>query len=80
MEAPSDESGPANGEFQRAFTTMSYFFGRREAELLAPLGAIHPDAQALARLLSNPERERRAQVLARELTRLSGALAARTVK
>ena len=64
-------------EFQRAFTAVSYLVGRREAELIAPLLSPGADAQALARRLDHPERERRAEVLARELGRLALSLDAR---
>lgn len=64
-------------EFQRAFVALSYLVGRRDAELLAPLPDAREDAQALARRLSHPERERRAEVLARELGRLALSLDAR---
>ena len=64
-------------EFQRAFAAVSYLAGRRDAELLAPLPSPGEDAQALARRLGHPERERRAEVLARELGRLALSLDAR---
>ncbi len=64
-------------EFQRAFAAVSYLVGRREAELIAPLAAPGPDVQALARRLEHPDRERRAEVLARELGRLALSLDAR---
>lgn len=67
-------------EFQRAFVALSYMAGRREAELLEPLSLPHEETRAFARRLANPERERRAEVLARELGRLSLALDARTLK
>ena len=71
---------PANPDFQRAFAAMSYMVGRREAELLAPLSAPREEAQAFARHLAHPERERRAEVLARELARLTASLEQRTLK
>jgi len=67
-------------DFQRAFVAMSYLAGRRDAELLAPFGLPHDQARALVRRLGHPERERRAQGLAEELAKISGALAARSIK
>ncbi|MES1173944.1 MAG: hypothetical protein ABUL62_06410 [Myxococcales bacterium] len=64
-------------EFQRAFTAVSYLAGQRDAELLTPLPAPGEEAQALARRLAHPERERRAEALARELGRLALSLDAR---
>ena len=71
---------PANPDFQRAFAAMSFMVGRREAELLGPLSAPHEDARAFARRLAHPERERRAEVLARELARLTASLEYRMIK
>ncbi len=68
-----------SAEFQRAFAAVSYLSGRRSAELLAPLPAPCEEAIALARRLEHPERERRAEVLARELGRLALSLDARKV-
>ena len=73
-------ANPESPEFQRAFAAVSYLCGQREAELLAPLGAAHDDARAFVRRLGHPERERRAEVLARELTRLAAAVQARALK
>jgi hypothetical protein len=67
-------------DFQRAFVALSYMIGRRDAELLAPLRTPHDDARAFARRLGHPERERRAEVLARELSRLASAVEARALK
>lgn len=67
-------------DFQRAFVALSYMIGRRDAALLEPLGTPHDDARAFARRLGHPERERRAEVLARELSRLASAVEARTLK
>ena len=69
-----------SSDFQRAFVALSYMVGRRDTELLDPLRAPHEDARAFARRLGHPERERRAEVLARELSRLANAIAARTLK
>ena len=69
-----------SSDFQRAFVALSYMVGRRDTELLDPLRAPHADARAFARWLGHPERERRAEVLARELSRLASAMAARTLK
>ncbi|MEP7052895.1 MAG: hypothetical protein ABJB12_21195 [Pseudomonadota bacterium] len=70
----------ASSDFQRAFAAMSYLVGRRDAELLEPLPAVHEGARAFARRLEHPERERRAEVLARELARLTASLEARALK
>jgi hypothetical protein len=67
-------------DFQRAFVALSYMVGRRDAELLEPLRTPHDDARAFARRLGRPERERRAEVLARELSRLAATVEARTLK
>jgi hypothetical protein len=67
-------------DFQRAFVALSYVIGRRAAQLLEPLRIPHDGARAFARRLGHPERERRAQVLARELSRLASAVEARTLK
>lgn len=64
-------------DFQRAFAAVSYLVGRRGAELIAPLAFPGAEVQALARRLEHPERERRADVLARELGRLALSLDAR---
>jgi len=64
-------------EFQRAFAAVSYLTGQRDAELLAPLPSAGEEALALARRLGHPERERRAEVLARELGRVALSLDAR---
>jgi len=73
-------SNLASPDFQRAFAAVSYLVGQREAGLLAPFAAPHEEASSFARRLSHPERERRAEVLARELSRLALALEARLVK
>jgi len=69
--------GPA---FQRAFVALSYLTGRREAELTKPLGELHPETRAVVQRLAHPERERRAEVLARELSLVALALEARRLK
>ncbi|MEO7038350.1 MAG: hypothetical protein ABI548_30550 [Polyangiaceae bacterium] len=73
-------ANPASPDFQRAFAAMSYMVGRRDTELLEPLQAPHDDARAFARRLSHAERERRAEVLARELAQLTASLEQRTIK
>ena len=73
-------ANPANPDFQRAFAAMSYLVGRRDAELLEPFSAPHDDASAFVRRIGHPERERRAEVLARELARLASALEGRLFK
>ena len=67
-------------DFQCAFAAVSYLAGRREAELLAPFGVPHLEARALQTRLAHPERDRRAEALARELARLASALEARSIK
>ena len=71
-----------SADFQRAFMALSYLLGRREAELLAPLGDSppHEEARALVRGLAHPDRPRRAELLARELSRVALGLEARLVK
>jgi hypothetical protein len=69
-----------SSDFQRAFVALSYMVGRRDIELLEPLLASHEDARAFARRLGHPDRERRAEALARELSRLASTLEARTLK
>ncbi|HYQ03963.1 MAG TPA: hypothetical protein VER96_35060 [Polyangiaceae bacterium] len=70
----------ARREFQCAFAAVSYLAGRREAELLEPFTAPHLEARALQSRLTHPERERRAEALARELSRLASSLEARAIK
>jgi hypothetical protein len=67
-------------DFQCAFAAVSYLAGRREAALLEPFDLPHDDARAFVRRLVHPERERRAEALARELARVAGALEARSFK
>ncbi len=59
---------------------MAYLLGRRDADLLAPLAAPSEDARSFVRRLGHPERQRRAEALARELSRLASALDARSLK
>jgi hypothetical protein len=70
----------ASRDFQCAFVAVSYLVGRREAELLEPFGSPHLEARALHSRLGHAERERRAEALARELSRLVNALEARSIK
>ena len=67
-------------EFQCAFAAVSYLAGRRAGELLEPFAAPHLEARALQSRLAHPERERRAEALARELSRLASSLEARAIK
>ena len=69
-----------SSNFQRAFAAIRYLAGRREAELLEPFPAPHDEARAFVRRLAHPERERRAEALASELSRISSALTARSIK
>ena len=73
----TDVATPA---FQRAFVALSYFTGRRDSELTAPLGELHAETQTLGQRWGHAERERRAEVLARELSRVAFALEARRLK
>jgi hypothetical protein len=66
--------------FQRAFVALSYVAGRRDAALLEAFASVHADTLLLAQRLANPERERRAEVLARELASVALALEARSIK
>ncbi|HEY4105568.1 MAG TPA: hypothetical protein VGM44_16835 [Polyangiaceae bacterium] len=70
----------AHPDFQRAFVALSYVMGRRGDELLESLRSSHDEAKAFTRRLAHPERERRAEILARELARVALALDARSVK
>ena len=72
--------GPASPSFQRAFVALSYVAGRRDAQLLDAFTAPHDEALLLVRHLTHPERDRRAEVLARELSRVAWAVAARGLK
>jgi hypothetical protein len=69
--------GPA---FQKAFVALSYVAGRREAELLAAFRTVSDETRSFAQRLAHPERERRAEVLARELSRVALSLVARSYK
>jgi len=73
-------SSVADPAFQRAFVALSYVAGRRADALLGGLAAPHDDARMLVQRLGHPERERRAEVLARELSRVALALEARSIK
>ena len=67
-------------DFQCAFAAVSYVSGRRAGELLEAFSSPHLEARALQSRLAHPERERRAEALARELSRLASALEARSIK
>lgn len=69
-----------SAEFQRAFAAVSYLAGRRNDELLGAFKTQNPEARAFAQRLGHPERERRAEVLARELARVVSSLEARKLK
>ncbi|HTA92490.1 MAG TPA: hypothetical protein VK745_23090 [Polyangiaceae bacterium] len=66
--------------FQRAYVALSYVVGRRDGALLDALVAPHAETQLLVQRLAHPERERRAEVLARELSRVAVALESRSIK
>lgn len=70
----------ANPAFQRAFVALSYVAGRRDTELTAPLSEVQAETTTLVQRLAHPERERRAEILARELSRVAFALEARRLK
>ena len=67
-------------DFQCAFVAVSYLAGRRDRELLEPFATTHLEARALHTWLGHPQRERRAEALARELSRLASALEARSIQ
>jgi tryptophan 2,3-dioxygenase len=69
-----------SSDFQRAFAAVSYLLGRRDGELLEPFAASPDTARLFVSRLAHPDRERRAEVLARELARLAVSLSARTLK
>lgn len=73
-------SSVASPTFQRAFVALSYLTGRRGAELLEAIPAPQDEARLLGQRLAHAERERRAEVLARELSRVALALATRSLK
>lgn len=66
--------------FQRAFVALSYVAGRRDSALLEAFLTPHGEARLVAQRLAHPERERRAEVLARELSGIASALEARRIK
>jgi hypothetical protein len=70
----------ASPSFQRAFVALSYVAGRRDSELLSAFPAPHEEARLVARRLTHPTRERRAEALALELSRVAAALEARRIK
>jgi hypothetical protein len=71
---------PRDPAFERAFVALRYFLGARGNDLAEPLGAASPAALDLARDLDDPDRQRRAQVLAPELGQVVRALEARTYR
>jgi hypothetical protein len=73
-------SSVAHPVFQRAFVALAYVAGRRDTELLDGLAAPQDEVRLLVQRLAHPERERRAEVLARELSRVALALEARSIK
>jgi hypothetical protein len=66
-------------EFQRAFVATRYFLGARGAGLAAPLGN-EAAAAAVEAKLADPDRARRAQVLASEVGLVVRALEARAYR
>ena len=72
-------ANPGSPDFQRAFAAVSYLVGQRGEALLAAVPSPSDEARAFARRLEHPERERRAELLARELARLAVALDARKI-
>lgn len=73
----SSVAGPA---FQKAFVALSYVAGRRDAELLIAFRTVNDEVRSFAQRLAHPERERRAEVLARELSRVALSLEARSYR
>ena len=65
--------------FERAFIAMRYFLGER-AELAAALDSPSSNAAALAGELEEPDRQKRAEVLASELGHVVRALEARSYR
>jgi len=61
-------------DYQRAFVAMRYFLGARDADLAAPLGSAAAEAEAVARRLAQPDRQKRAEALAAEIGRVVRAL------
>jgi hypothetical protein len=76
MAKPVSRRDPA---FERAFVAVGYFLGAR-GDLAAPLDPPSAAAGALAAELDDPDRQKRAEVLAGELGQLVGALEARTYR
>jgi hypothetical protein len=74
LNVPSDSEKSA---FECALVAVSFFIGRRGAELLEPLSSPGRDAQDLASELAHADRNYRARALALELGRLSTSLEAR---
>jgi hypothetical protein len=76
------ETSPAGfgPEFQRAFVAMRYFLGARGDGLAAPLGPQASFGSALETKLGNPDRARRAEVLASEVGLVVRALEARAYR
>ena len=73
-------SSVAHSSFQRAFVALSYVAGRRDRKLLEGVLAPQDETRVLVQRLAHPERERRAEVLARELSRIAAAHEARSIK
>jgi len=61
-------------DYQRAFVAMRYFLGARDSDLAAPLGTAAAEAEAVARRLAQPDRQKRAEALAAEIGRVVRAL------
>jgi len=70
----------ARPAFQKAFVALSYLAGRRDAELVAALRTVNEETRSFVQRLAHPERERRAEILARELSRVALSLEARSYK
>jgi hypothetical protein len=77
---PDRSSNAEDPAFQRAFVALSYFLGQRGAALLDPLPARSREAERLATMLGAPERQHRAESLARELQSVTAELDARSFR
>jgi hypothetical protein len=73
-------SSIASPDFQRAMVALSYFMGRRDSQLVEAFSEPLQEALLCVRRLGHSERERRAEVLARELSRVALAVDARSIK
>jgi len=73
-------SSVARPAFQKAFVALSYVAGRRDAQLVTAFRTVSDETRSFVQRLTHPERERRAEALARELSRVALSLEARSYK